>query len=126
MKTIDCYAHATLQLLQLSPPDPHSVVLPSLPFFLAQIAQDSQVGAAVLYVGIYYIHQLKSRLSPHAVGMFCTAHRIALASLILAEKYICDIALKNRSWATHAKYFSLREINLMERQLLQLLVFCFD
>lgn len=54
--------------------------------------------------------------------MECTHHRIFLATLIIASKYIHDSALKNKYWVGYAQMFSASEINLMEKQLLQLLV----
>lgn len=54
--------------------------------------------------------------------MECTHHRIFLATLIIASKYIHDTALKNKYWVSYAQMFSATEINLMEKQLLQLLV----
>ena len=54
--------------------------------------------------------------------MYCTRHRILLASLILSDKYLRDTPLRNKSWAVFGTYFSLAEVNLMERQLLYLLV----
>ena len=55
--------------------------------------------------------------------MACTSHRILLASIIVAEKYLCDIPLKNITWAYHTKgYFGIAEINLMEQQFLGYLV----
>lgn len=54
--------------------------------------------------------------------MYCTAHRIILACLIVSDKYLNDSPYRNKSWASNSIYFSLPEVNLMERQLLQLLV----
>lgn len=54
--------------------------------------------------------------------MECTHHRIFIATLIIASKYIHDSALKNKYWVGYAQMFSPSEINLMEKQLLQLLV----
>jgi hypothetical protein len=126
VKMIEDLCSAVGQLIQLSPPNRNSLMLPNLPYFIARITSDSQVGSAVIYVAMYYIQKLRGRLSPNSIGMACTAHRIALAAIILAEKYICDIALKNSSWAVHAKYLPLNEINLMERQFLFLLVYHID
>jgi hypothetical protein len=54
--------------------------------------------------------------------MECTHHRIFLATLIIASKYIHDSAIKNKYWVNYAcQLFSGSEINLMEKQLLQLL-----
>jgi hypothetical protein len=51
-----------------------------------------------------------------------TGHRIALSAIIIAEKYVCDVPMKNSAWKAHAKSFSQHDVNLMEKQLLELLV----
>lgn len=57
-----------------------------------------------------------------SLGMECTHHRIFLATLIIATKYIHDSAIKNKYWVEYSsQLFSGNEINLMEKQLLQLL-----
>jgi hypothetical protein len=53
--------------------------------------------------------------------MHCTRHRVFLAALICAAKYLNDASPKNKHWARYASLFSLAEVNLMEKQLLYLL-----
>jgi len=60
--------------------------------------------------------------------MKCTTHRIFLAALILAAKSLNDSSPKNKHWARYTAVkgyegfgFSLVEVNLMEKQLLNLL-----
>lgn len=55
--------------------------------------------------------------------MACTRHRVFLATLIVAAKYLNDSSPKNKHWAAYTNLFGVAEINLMERQLLFLLDF---
>ncbi|KAG0088533.1 hypothetical protein BGZ93_005776 [Podila epicladia] len=55
--------------------------------------------------------------------MHCTCHRVFLATLIVAAKYLNDQSPKNKHWSAHSQVFSVGEVNLMEKQLLSLLDF---
>ncbi|KAL7897979.1 hypothetical protein HDV63DRAFT_39471 [Trichoderma sp. SZMC 28014] len=115
-------------------PEPRAVsstddALPSLEEFITQLVVSSNVQVPTLMSTLVYLNRLKSKLQPMARGLRCTTHRIFLAALILAAKYLNDSSPKNKHWAnyTHmntADYtfgFTRTEVNLMEKQLLFLL-----
>jgi PHO85 cyclin-1 len=102
--------------------------LPTLEQFINTLVEKSHVQVPTLMTSLVYLSRLQQRLPPVAKGMKCTAHRIFLASLILAAKNHNDSSPKNKHWARYTSVrgfdnfgFSLTEVNLMEKQLLGLL-----
>ncbi|KAH7367374.1 PHO85 cyclin-1 [Plectosphaerella cucumerina] len=130
-------AHRRSQLPPTPPrtPEPREVRsedadLPTLEAFITQLVVSSNVQVPTLMSTLVYLGRLKSKLQPMARGLRCTTHRIFLASLILAAKYLNDSSPKNKHWAAYTNApaedyssfgFSRSEVNLMERQLLLLL-----
>ncbi|KAI1338416.1 hypothetical protein F5Y15DRAFT_128507 [Xylariaceae sp. FL0016] len=103
--------------------------LPTLEEFITQLVVSSNVQVPTLMSTLVYLTRLRSRLQPMAKGLRCTTHRIFLAALVLAAKYLNDSSPKNKHWANYSHInsdsysfgFSRTEVNLMEKQLLFLL-----
>lgn len=116
----------TPELRAVQPEDP---ALPSVEQFIRKLVESSNVQVATLMPTLVYLERLKTKLQPMSKGLRCTSHRIFLACLILAAKNVNDISPKNKHWARYTNIeapgfrfgFCTSEVNLMEKQLLQLL-----
>ena len=96
--------------------------LPSLMTFLTRLVRYTNVYTGTLLATLVYLNRLRHRLPKNARGLPCTRHRILLSCLILSSKFHNDSSPKNSHWAKYTDgLFSVKDVNLMERQLLYLL-----
>lgn len=118
------YSNNSSSHISRPPTPPNNSISQSVPLrsYIESVVEKSRIDTGTLLTSLSYARRLKSKLASTSKGMECTHHRIFLATLIIASKYIHDTALKNKYWVTYAQMFSASEINLMEKQLLQLLV----
>ncbi|CCD22760.1 Pcl1p NDAI_0A06050 [Naumovozyma dairenensis CBS 421] len=105
-----------------SPNDEYQPRLPSLMTFITNLVRYTNVYTPTLLTTVCYLNKLKRLLPKDATGLPSTIHRIFLACLILSAKFHNDSSPLNKHWVKYTDgLFTLEDVNLMERQLLQLL-----
>jgi hypothetical protein len=97
--------------------------LPTLDLFIKQTIIESNTAIPNLVVALVYLHRFGLRIASKVNGAHDSRHRIFLACLVIACKYLNDVTYKNEYWASLWKTFSVEDVNLMERELLIILNF---
>ncbi|ORX96785.1 hypothetical protein K493DRAFT_184824, partial [Basidiobolus meristosporus CBS 931.73] len=95
--------------------------LPRLDDFISRLHRRGNLTLVNLLTALLFLIRLKE-LRPSCKGSYGSGHRLFLASLVLANKYLQDGAYHNKTWYKVVEgLYSLHEINQMERELLGLL-----
>ncbi|ORY03787.1 hypothetical protein K493DRAFT_165006, partial [Basidiobolus meristosporus CBS 931.73] len=91
--------------------------------FIHRLLRRTKLSNNNLLTALIYLIRLKQR-HPGCKGAYGSGHRLFLAAIICANKYLHDDAYHNKSWAIAANgLFTLSEINQMESELLYYLNF---
>ncbi|KAI9293486.1 hypothetical protein K502DRAFT_325313 [Neoconidiobolus thromboides FSU 785] len=107
----------------LTPLCPGNSPLPKLSTFVRNLIIRSRVQPATLFGTMVYLERLKSKFQNIIAKHECAPHRIMLAALIVAGKFLNDSSPKNKHWANYSQIFHICDINLMEKQMLEYLHF---
>ncbi|ORY06087.1 hypothetical protein K493DRAFT_274567 [Basidiobolus meristosporus CBS 931.73] len=96
--------------------------MPELLLFVTRVAERSRISACTGVIALIYLYRLKARLPAKAQGEYGTSHRIFLASILVASKYLYGPeGLKNKAMAEASGVFSPTEVGRMEEEFLKLL-----
>ncbi|KAL0079125.1 cyclin [Phycomyces blakesleeanus] len=100
--------------------------LPNLKSFVDTLFKKMQLPLAVCLVDLIYLSRLKCQLPDHARGNIDTPHRLFLASILTASKFMNDPenALTNQQLSEMTDgLYTVSDINQMERTFLALVHF---
>lgn len=105
----------------LPPPTfPNQIILP---VFLLNIMNRTRINTCTLAAAFFYLERLK-KLHPRCKGSPGSGHRLLLAAVVVAAKYMYDDTFDNTAWATVSSgLFELEQVNHMEREMLSFLDF---
>jgi len=96
--------------------------MPHLADFVRYMVNISQTLPMTLLTAMVFLERFRRNLPSKSSGTAETLHRIFLAALILANKVLFDVPLKNAHWAKmSSSFYTLEEINLMEKQFLSII-----
>ncbi|KAI9566960.1 cyclin-domain-containing protein [Boletus coccyginus] len=91
---------------------------PSVTFvqFMQKLLETTQVSQSVIVLSLHYVWRLKER-NRFTAGLPGSEFRIAVAALMMANKFLDDNTYTNKTWS-EVSGIDLSEINRMEREFL--------
>jgi hypothetical protein len=84
--------------------------------FMQKLLETTQVSQSVIVLSLHYIYRLKER-NRFTAGQAGSEFRIAVAALMMANKFLDDNTYTNKTWA-EVSGIELAEISRMEREFL--------
>ncbi|PIL30837.1 hypothetical protein GSI_07005 [Ganoderma sinense ZZ0214-1] len=91
-------------------------VSPAFVRFMQKVLETTQVSHSVIVLSLHYICRLKAR-NPFTSGQAGSEYRVAIAALMLANKFVDDNTYTNKTWS-EVSGIELGEVNRMEREFL--------
>ncbi|CDO70961.1 hypothetical protein BN946_scf184829.g70 [Trametes cinnabarina] len=91
-------------------------VSPTFIRFMQKVLETTQVSQSVIVLSLRYIYRLKAR-NPFTTGQAGSEYRVAIAALMLANKFVDDNTYTNKTWS-EVSGIELSEVNRMEREFL--------
>ncbi|KAI0358891.1 hypothetical protein OH77DRAFT_1420377 [Trametes cingulata] len=91
-------------------------VSPAFVRFMQKVLETTQVSQSVIVLSLRYIYRLKAR-NPYTTGQAGSEYRVAIAALMLANKFVDDNTYTNKTWS-EVSGIELSEVNRMEREFL--------
>ena len=90
---------------------------------MAEVVRRANLSVTIMSTGLFYLQRLK-QMRTGCKGVYGSGHRLFLAAMIVASKYLNDDTYDNKSWAQICHpHFKLVEINQMETELLSFLYY---
>ncbi|KAI0757467.1 cyclin-domain-containing protein [Daedaleopsis nitida] len=91
-------------------------VSPAFTRFMQKVLETTQVSQSVIVLSLHYIYRLKGR-NPYTSGQAGSEYRVAIAALMLANKFVDDNTYTNKTWS-EVSGIELSQVNRMEREFL--------
>ncbi|KAI8388133.1 uncharacterized protein BYT42DRAFT_491942 [Radiomyces spectabilis] len=121
---VDFFALTLCDLLPTRSARPRTA--PELLYFIQKITSQARISCHIAVAALIYIDRCKQNLPKNAIGDQDTAHRIAVASLLVASKFLHGTSwatcwLTNAQMAKICVIYTLDQINQLERSFLNLI-----
>ncbi|KAI8577299.1 hypothetical protein K450DRAFT_282690 [Umbelopsis ramanniana AG] len=124
----DYMAETVCDMIPIVKPATCSSPLPELVYFIHKMSVRSHMDWQVAIIALIYLHRCKRALPKGAVGNPDTAHRMFLAAVLIASKFVQDANMTVTPRLTNQKLcslcdgmYTLRDIGDLERAFLKIL-----
>lgn len=98
-------------------PNFSSITMPELVYFIQKITFQAGINCRTALVGLIYLNRAKQLLPKGAVGGHDTCHRMFLASILLASKFLCTdsitIKVLSNIPSTWSHYYSFHQYQFL-------------